>query len=49
MVKTIRISDDELHKDLMKIQGKLQAESGEFTTMDDVIKELVTEYNKKHK
>ncbi|MGB9003776.1 MAG: hypothetical protein WCC52_08230 [Nitrosotalea sp.] len=49
MVKTIRISNDELHKELLKIQGKLQAESGEFTTMDNVIEALVSEYNKKHK
>lgn len=49
MVKSIRISKDELHKELLKIQGKIQAESGEFTTMDDVIEILVTEYNKKHK
>ena len=47
MVKTIRISKDELHKELLKIQGKLQAESGEFTTMDDVIETLVAEYNKR--
>lgn len=49
MVKTIRLGNDELHKELLKIQGKLQAESGEFTTMDNVIETLVTEYNKKHK
>jgi hypothetical protein len=49
MVKTIRIGRDELHKELLKIQGKIQSESGEFTTMDDVIDVLVTEYNKKRK
>lgn len=49
MVKTLRISNDDLHKELLKIQGKIQAESGEFTTMDDVIETLVTEYNKKHR
>jgi hypothetical protein len=49
MVKTIRLSNDDLHKELLKIQGKIQAESGEFTTMDDVIEILVTEYNKRHK
>lgn len=49
MVKSIRISNDELHKELLKIQGKLQSESGEFTTMDDVIETLVSEYNKRHK
>ena len=49
MVKTIRISDDELHRDLLKIQGQIQAKTGEFTSMDDVIAELVKEYRKKHK
>jgi len=47
MVKTIRISRDELHKDLLKIQGQLQAKSGEFTSMDDVISELIISYRKK--
>jgi len=49
MVKTIRISDDELHRDLLKIQGQIQAKSGEFTSMDDVIGELVRVYRKKSK
>ena len=47
MVKTLRISDDNLHKELLKIQGEIQAKSGEFTTMDDVIAELVKLYRKK--
>ncbi len=47
MVKTLRISRDELHKDLLKIQGQLQAKSGEFTSMDDVISELIISYRKK--
>lgn len=49
MVKTLRIVNDDLHKELLKIQGKIQAKSGEFTTMDDVIEELVKEYRKKHR
>ena len=49
MVKTIRISDDSLHKELLKIQGEIQAKSGEFTSMDDVIAELVKLYRKKSK
>jgi len=48
MVKTLRISDEN-HRDMMKIQGQIQAKSGEFTSMDDVIAELVAEYRKKHK
>ena len=47
MVKTLRISDDNLHKELLKIQGEIQAKSGEFTSMDDVIAELVKSFRKK--
>jgi len=47
MVKTLRIVDDNLHKELLKIQGQIQAKSGEFTTMDDVIAELVKTYRKR--
>ena len=39
MVKTLRISDEN-HKDMLKIQGQIQAKSGEFTSMDDVIAKL---------
>ena len=48
MVKTLRIVNDELHKELLKIQGQIQAQTGEFTSMDDVITELVKKYRKKH-
>lgn len=47
MVKTLRIVDDNLHKELLKIQGQIQARTGEFTTMDDVIAELVKTYRKR--
>ena len=47
MVKTLRIVNDNLHKELLKIQGQIQAQSGEFTTMDDVIAELVKTYRKR--
>jgi len=46
MVKTLRISDEN-HKEMLKIQGQIQAKSGEFTAMDDVIAELVKLYRKK--
>jgi len=46
MVKTLRISDEN-HRDMMKIQGQIQAKTGEFTSMDDVIAELVKIYRKK--
>ncbi len=48
MVKTLRISEEN-HRDMMKIQGQIQAKSGEFTSMDDVIAGLVKEYKKKHR
>ena len=48
MVKTLRISD-EIHKEMLKIQGQIQAKTGEFTSMDDVIAKLVDEHRKKHK
>ncbi len=47
MVKSIRIGRDELHKELLKIQGQIQAKSGEFTSMDDVIDELIKTYKKR--
>lgn len=47
MVKTVRLSNDELHTELMKIQGKIQSESGKFTSMDDVIGILIKTYKKK--
>ena len=47
MVKTLRITNDNLHKELLKIQGQIQAKSGEFTSMDDVIEVLVRTYKKK--
>lgn len=49
MVKTLRISNDDLHKELLKIQGEIQAKTGEFTTMDDVMQELVELYRKSHR
>jgi predicted transcriptional regulator len=48
MVKTLRISD-EVHKEVMKIQGEIQAESGEFTSMDETISRMVQAYRKNHK
>lgn len=47
MVKTVRLSNDELHTELMKIQGKIQSESGKFTSMDDVMGILIKTYKKK--
>ena len=46
MVKTLRISDEN-HKEMLKVQGKIQAQSGEFTSMDDTIAELIKSFRKK--
>jgi len=45
MVKTLRISD-EIHKDVLKIQGEIQAKTGLFTSMDETIAILVVTYKK---
>ena len=47
MVKTLRITDNN-HKEMMKIQGEIQSRSGENTSMDTVIDELVTSYRRTH-
>jgi len=47
MVKTLRISDDSIHKELLKIQGQIQAQTGEFTSMEDVLEQLIKSYKKK--
>ena len=49
MVKSIRLGRDELHTDLLKLQGKIQSETGETTTMDDVIEILLLTYKMKTK
>ena len=46
MVKTLRISDEN-HTEMLKIQGEIQAKLGIFTSMDDVIAELVKAFKKK--
>jgi len=48
MVKTLRISDEN-HREMLKIQGQIQAKSGEFTSMDDVIAEMVSVFKKKYR
>jgi len=46
MVKTIRIENEDIHTDLLKIQGKIQAETGELTKMEKVLEELIDCCNK---
>jgi len=48
MVKTLRIESDALHKELLKIQGQMQAKTGEYPSMDKVIAELVKSFKKRH-
>ena len=49
MVKTIRLSNEKLHKELLKIQGEIQATTGEYTTMDMVIEELLYNFKRKRR
>jgi hypothetical protein len=47
MVKTLRIVDENIHRELLKIQGQIQAKSGEFTSMEDTLDELIKVFKKK--
>ncbi len=49
MVKTIRIKDDELHSQLLQIQGEIQADTGEYTSMEDALRVMVDIYHAKVK
>lgn len=49
MVKTIRITDEELHSQLLQIQGAIQAETGEYTSMEDALRVIVDVYHAKSK
>lgn len=49
MVKTLRISDDNIHRELLKIQGQIQAKTGEFTSMEDTLAELIKTYRKRNR
>ena len=37
------------HKDLVKIQGSIQAKTGEQISFDDVLQELIKDYKKHHR
>jgi len=47
MVKTLRIDNENIHKELLKIQGQIQAKSGKYISMEKVIEELVKAYRKR--
>ena len=49
MVKTLRISDDDIHRELLKIQGQIQARTGDFTSMEDTLSELIKAYRKRNR
>jgi Arc/MetJ family transcription regulator len=47
-ITSIRVTKD-VHTELMKIIGQIQAKTGKPTTIDDALKELVENYKKKSK
>jgi len=47
MVRTIRIKTEKFYKELLKVQGELQAMKGETKTMDDVIFHLLKKAGRK--
>ena len=47
MVKTLRIDNEALHRELLKIQGQIQAKTGEYASMEEVIAELIKTYRKR--
>ena len=49
MVRTIRSSDDNIHRELLKIQGQIQARTGDFTSMEDTLSELIKAYRKRNR
>lgn len=47
MVKTLRIDNADIHKELLKIQGEMQAKTGEYTSIEDVIDALIKNFRKR--
>ncbi len=45
---SLRISAN-THTDLVKIQGSIQAKTGQVTSLDQALQELISEYKKRHK
>lgn len=48
LVTSIRVSEDNL-KELHKIRGKIEAEKGRFTTMDEALNEVIQAYKKRRR
>jgi len=49
MVKSIRIGRDEIHTELIRLQGRIQAEEGRVISMDDLMEILLISYKMKTK
>lgn len=45
---SMRISAD-THKDLVKIQGAILTKTGQLTSLDQVLQELIKDYKKRHR
>jgi len=45
---SLRISAD-THKDLVKIQGSILIKTGQLTSLDQVLQELIRNYKKRHR
>ena len=49
LVKSIRLKQDKLHSELLRIQGQIQMAEGRTITMDRVIDDLIKSYRKRKK
>lgn len=47
MIKTVRLKDEKLHSELLKIQGEIQARTGKSESIDSVIRILLKKYGRK--
>ncbi len=45
---SLRISP-ETHQDLVKIQGSILTKTGQVTSLDQILQELISDYKKQHK
>lgn len=45
---SLRINKD-THRDLVKIQGSIQAKIGKIISLDQALQELISDYKKRHK
>lgn len=45
-IKSIRISDKDIHKKLLKVIGLMMEDSGKFTTAEEAIDEMIYCFSK---